>query len=330
MTRRMKQSSVVLIVALAALRLVHAQQGGVHTQQSAVLKTEPPPMRLRTPATIVESFLRTEKQLRQALNQHTFKREVVLQTIGPNGAVTGQYVRNSEFLFDDRGQRMERITYHPPSTIREMRITKEDIQDLAGAQLLGIDIAESAKYRLSYRGEEMLNGKRVYVLDVEPAVQPDPFHMRERYFRGAVWIDAATYQMVRARGTVEPQGKQRFPQFETWRELLNAPNSVASDAPGEKTGPPNAASLNDGDTHEQTPNGATNNHSEPTSLTTAFAFPSRTEADDVLHFPNRDVNYRIRVRYYDYKLFASTVSVKELNQPATADQPIILTARTRP
>ena len=35
----------------------------------------------------------------------------------------------------------------------------------------------------------------------------------------------------------------------------------------------------------------------------------------MLHFPNRDVNYRIRVRYYDYKLFASTVRVKELHEP---------------
>src|SRR6185295_20067182 len=141
-----------------------------------------------------------------------------------------------------------------------------------------IDITESAKYRLTYRNEELLAGRRVYVLDVEPAVQPNPYRMSERYFRGSVWIDAATYQMVRARGTVEPQGKQRFPQFQTWRESFTGPTSAA------------------------------------------LAFPSRTEADDVLHFPNREVNYRIRVRYYDYRLFASTVSVKELDQ-AAAPQP---------
>lgn len=43
---------------------------------------EPPPMALRTPATIIDSFIKTETQLRQSLNQHTFKRDVVLQTIG--------------------------------------------------------------------------------------------------------------------------------------------------------------------------------------------------------------------------------------------------------
>jgi hypothetical protein len=221
------------------------------------------------PQMIIDSFLQTESRLRAALTQHTFKRDVVLQTIGRKGQVTGEYLRNSEFLFDDNGNRIERVTYHPPSTIREMRITKEDIQDLAGAQLLGIDIAEAGKYHFNYRGEEFLDGKRVYVLSVEPATKPNPHRMRERYFRGSVWIDAASFQILKVRGTVEPQGKQRFPLFETWRE----------------------------------PAGAT------------FAFPSRTEADDVLRFPNRDVHYRIRVRYYDYKLFASTVSVKELDQP---------------
>ena len=219
---------------------------------------EPPPMTLRTPATIIESFVKTETQLRQSLNQHTFKREVVLQTIGPHGNVTGEYIRNSQFLFDDKGNRIERVTYHPPSTIREMRITKEDINDLAGAQLFGVDILESGKYQMSF----------------EPAVKPNPYRMSERFFRGSIWIDAVTFQIVKVRGLVEPQGKQRFPTFETWRE----------------------------------------------PVTFAFNFPTRTEADDVLHFPNRDVNYRIRVRYYDYKLFASTVKVKELQEPVAADK----------
>ena len=241
-------------VALALTLIALAGVGSAHAQQ---------------PQTIIESFVQAESRLREALTQHTFKREVVLQTISSKGQVTGEYVRNSEFVFDDRGNRIERVTYHPPSSIREMRITNEDIQDLAGAQLLGVDIAESGKYNFNYRGEELLNGMRVYVLYVEPATKPNPQRMSERYFRGSVWIDAATFQIVKVRGIVEPQGKQRFPLFETWRESAGA----------------------------------------------TFAFPSRTEADDVLHFPNRNVNYRIRVRYYDYKLFVSTVSVKELDEP---------------
>ena len=42
--------------------------------------------------------------------------------------------------------------------------------------------------------------------------------MRERFFVGRVWADAGTFQIVKVSGKVEPQGKQRFPTFETWRE----------------------------------------------------------------------------------------------------------------
>src|SRR2546426_2594493 len=101
---------------------------------------------------IIQRSIEAESKERAALNQHTFKRDVVLQTIGPNGEVTGEYVRNSQFLFDDKGRRIERVLYHPASTIREMRITKEDIQDLASSQLLGIDVVEANKYILTYVG----------------------------------------------------------------------------------------------------------------------------------------------------------------------------------
>ena len=259
----MNKTSKALVVTatiLAWIQVAHAQQR---------FATEPPAMKLRNPESILASFARIESQVRAALNQYTFKREVVLQTIGPNGQVTGQYVRHSQFLFDDRGNRIERVTYHPPSTIREMRITKEDIQDLAGAQLLGVDITESAKYQLTYAGDETIAGKRVHRLAVEPAVKPNPYRMSERFFRGSVWVDALTQQIVKVRGRVEPEGKQRFPVFETWRE----------------------------------------------PVTSSLSFPVRTEADDVLHFPKRDVNYRIRVRYYDYKVFASALTVKEIDEP---------------
>ena len=232
--------------------------------------SEPPPMPL-SPKAIIAAFLKSEVETRDALNQHTFKRDVVLQTIGPNGEVTGEYIRNSQFLFDDRGNRIERVLYHPSSTISEMRITKEDIQDLAGAQLLGVDIAEAGKYRLSYVGTEMVDSRTAFVIDVAPARTPDPQHMKERFFVGRVWVAANTFCVIKVKGIVEPQGKQRFPVFETWRE----------------------------------------------TLTDSLVFPKLTTANDVLRFPNRDVRYRINVRYYDYKRFASKVTVTEIDPSAS-------------
>ena len=258
--RRTKECLLAVLLVLTWTQIGYTQQ---------ILETEPPPPMLRTRESIIASFVKTESRVREALNQHTFKREVVLQTIGPNGQVTGEYIRHSQFIFDDKGNRIERVTYRPPSTIRELRITKEDIQDLAGAQLLGFDVSESSKYRLIYAGQEMLAGKPVYRLLVEPVVQPDPHRMSERFLRGSVWVDAITSQVVKVKGKVEPEGKQRFPTFETWRE----------------------------------------------PVTSSLSFAARTEADDVLHFRNRDVNFRMRVKYYDYRLFASKLNVKEIDAP---------------
>ena len=221
-------------------------------------------------ASVLASFTAAENRVREALNQHTFKRDVVLQTIGPNGEVTGEYIRNSQFLFDDRGRRIEKVLFHPASTIHEMRITKEDIQDLEGSQLLGIDIVEATKYRLSYVGAETIDSRQLFAIDVIPLTEPDPKRMRERYFVGRVWVDPTSFQIVKIKGIVEPQGKQRFPIFETWREPIK----------------------------------------------NTLAFPTRTEADDVLHFGSRDVHYRIKVRYYEYKLFGSKVSINEVDGPS--------------
>jgi hypothetical protein len=269
----------LMAISLLSVCAIAAQEASVASLTNPSLTTrvrnvpidsEPPPMPL-SPKAIVAAFLKSEAETRDALNQHTFKRDVVLQTIGLNGAVTGEYIRNSQFLFDDRGNRIERVIYHPSSTIRELRITKEDIQDLAGAQLLGVDIAETGKYRLSYVGTEMVDSRTAFVIDVAPSTTPDPQNMKARFFVGRVWVDTKTFRVIKVKGIVEPQGKQRFPEFETWRR----------------------------------------------AVTDALVFPNLTTADQTLRFPNRDVHYRINVKYYDYKRFASKVTVTEIDPSAS-------------
>src|SRR6266704_3219360 len=133
-----------------------------------------------------------------------------------------------------------------------------------------VDAPEPAAI-LTYVGRMTIDSQEVMAIDVRPSVEPDPNHMSERYFVGRVWIDPVSFQVVRVKGTVEPQGKQRFPLFETWRQPLNG----------------------------------------------APAFPVRTEADAVLHFLGRDVHYRIKVRYYDYKVFGSKLTIKDIDQPVS-------------
>lgn len=207
---------VVMGQESAVASSVNSDEGSaVRTLITTDIDAGPPPM---TSQTILAALIGTESRVREALNQHTFKRDVTLETIGPNGETTGQYIRNSQFLFDDKGNRIERVFYHPASTLRRLKITKEDIQDLAGAQLLGIDITEKAKYQLDYAGPEKLGSRDVFAFDVTPIQKPNPQRMRERFFVGRVWADAHSFQIVKVKGIVEPRGKQRFPVFQTVRE----------------------------------------------------------------------------------------------------------------
>lgn len=272
---RISRAICVLFLFISAISPAFSQGSSVAslTSPESISRTYSPaksePIGAGDAARIIARFVAAETKVREAMNQHMFRRNVVLQTIGSNGEVTGEYIRNSEFVFDDRGQRIERVLFHPASTIREMRITKEDIQDLAGSQLLGIDIVEATKYRLTLAGGEAVDSRLLLAIDVTPLTEPNPKRMSERFFVGRVWVDPNTFQIVKINGIVNPQGKQRFPRFVTWRE----------------------------------------------PITNALAFPTRTESDDVLHFRKRDVHYRIKVCYFDYKLFGSTVNITEIDEP---------------
>jgi hypothetical protein len=216
------RGGVLVLLSLAAPTTTHAQplttakHGEVHHRAPVVItKTAPLP----NAETIIRNFIAAETQFRETLLQFSFKRDVVLQTIGPRGEITGEYIRQSGFVLDDLGQRIERVVYHPASTIKLLKITKEDVQDLSGSQLFGLEPAEMAAYNFSYLGDELFKQRTVHLIAVSPKQEPNPQRMRSRFFVGRIWIDAASFQIVKLQGTTEPHGKQRFPAFETERGL---------------------------------------------------------------------------------------------------------------
>src|SRR5687768_15139328 len=46
-------------------------------------------------------------------------------------------------------------------------------------------------------------------------------------------------------------------------------------------------------------------------------FPTNTYADHIHRFPQFDVHYRIKVRYYDYKRFAGKLTITEVDESAS-------------
>jgi len=171
------------------------------------------------PASIVRAFTRKETEFRRALNAYTFKREAVVQTVGFAGQITGEYNRASQFTFGDAGERFERITYFPVPTLTEISFTQEDLEDLGGVQPFALEASKIELYNFTYVGREKVDELGTYVFDVAPKVVPKK--VSERFFQGRVWVDDRDLQIVKVKGKGVPEGKQRFPVFETYREQID-------------------------------------------------------------------------------------------------------------
>ena len=68
-------------------------------------------------------------------------------------------------------------------------------------------------------GREKVDELGTYVFDVAPKVVPKK--VSERFFQGRVWVDDQDLQIVKVKGKGVPEGKQRFPTFETYREQID-------------------------------------------------------------------------------------------------------------
>ena len=171
---------------------------------------------------VIRQFTRKETAYRQALNLYAFKRDALVQTIGMGGQVTGEYHRVSQFTFDDQGNRFEKINFFPMSTLTEITITEQDLEDLGGVNPFALEASKLGAYSFKYVGKEKIDELDLYVFDVGPKVAPDPKKIKERYFQGRIWVDTQDLQIVKAKGKGIPEDKNnKYPFFETYREQID-------------------------------------------------------------------------------------------------------------
>jgi hypothetical protein len=171
---------------------------------------------------IIREFTIKEATFRAALNQYSFKREAIVQTIGMGGQISGEYRRVSRFVFDDSGKRYEKILLFPLPTLTEIELSAEDLEDLGGVQTFALEPSKINLYNITYVGKEKIDELNCYVFDVEPKVMPDPKKTKERFFKGRIWVDDVDVQVVKVRGKGVPEKKnERYPTFETYREQID-------------------------------------------------------------------------------------------------------------
>ncbi len=164
---------------------------------------------------LLDSLFAVENLNSQLLNNYAFKRDVLIETIGLDGEVTGSYHRLSQFVFDDAGKRVEKLISFPKPNLKRLIITDEDVQDLAGVQLLGWETRKSDLYRIVPEGRDA--GTNQLLFRVVPRDLLNAKATGERVFYGTLWVDESTMKIVKVKGRALPEGNQRFPLFETER-----------------------------------------------------------------------------------------------------------------
>jgi hypothetical protein len=169
-------------------------------------------------ADVIRRFAAAESENKVARNNYTFTQDFDLLTLGAADSITGRFKRVSDIVYDDLGNRIEKITYFPQPSLVELQITPEDMRDLAGVQPFALTTEDLPKYQVDYAGKEKLDELSTYVFNVKPK----EYRKGERYFEGRIWVDDQDLQVVKVQGQAVPEvGNQKFPHFESYRENID-------------------------------------------------------------------------------------------------------------
>jgi hypothetical protein len=171
---------------------------------------------------IIRRFSEKEKEFKLARENYAYRQEVKVQELTDSGRVRGEYQTTTDISFDDKGRRIEKLVYAPPSTLQNLSITKEDLQDIESIQPFVLTSDDIGKYDLKYLGREKIDEVTTYAFDVSPK----KMEKGQRYFEGKIWVDDRDFQIVKTYGKAVPDlrtnnGENLFPKFETYREPID-------------------------------------------------------------------------------------------------------------
>lgn len=199
----MKFRTVVLVLALCLISAAQVAAGQSSGEPSI--------------DEVIRRFAAAESENKIARTNYTFTQDIEILTLGEGGSITGRFKRVSEIVFDNSGNRFEKITHFPVSTAT-VAISQEDMQDLGGIQPFALTIDDLPKYNVVFVGKEKIDELSTYVFDVKPK----KFVKGERYLEGRIWVDDKDYQIVKVAGRGVPEDENnQYPSFETYRENID-------------------------------------------------------------------------------------------------------------
>ena len=172
---------------------------------------------------IIQRFAAKEAVFKQARDNYTYTQEIVVQTLDGN-TVDGEFKEKMDILYDDKGQRLEQVTYAPAPTLTRIMMTKEDFDDFRNRLPFVLTTADLPQYDILYAGQQHVDEIDTYVFDIAPK------HVDKnggpRYFQGRIWVDNRDFQIVKTCGKNVPDihkknNENLTPKFVTYREQID-------------------------------------------------------------------------------------------------------------
>ena len=187
---------------------------------SAATLTEPSPDQIQK---IIQDFAAKEKLFKEARDNYTYHQINRVQQLGPDNEVVGTYTQEWDILYDDAGNRIERVTYAPESTLRDLMVTKEDLDAMRNIQPFVMTSDDLPEYDVKCLGHVQVDQITAYVF----SIRPKEIKKGRQYFQGIIWVDDRDLQIVKSEGKQVPEmlhtkkGENLFPRFTTWREQID-------------------------------------------------------------------------------------------------------------
>jgi hypothetical protein len=222
-----------------------------------------------TPLEIIQKFAAREDIFRQARNNYVYTQDITVQELDGN-TVSGEFRLVQEITYDDKGNRVENVTYAPQNSLRQIGLTREDYEDFRTKMAFIMTTDDLPHYNLLYVGQQHLDEVDTYVFDIAPKT----IEKGQRYFQGRIWVENHDLQIVKSCGKTVPEAiantkkkkniqENLSPKFVTYREQIDG----------------------------------------------QYWFPTYIKADDTLHFQFNDVHMREVIKLTNYKRFGSKTTI---------------------
>ena len=139
-------------------------------------------------------------------------------------AVDGQFHQITKISHDDKGKRIENVSFAEQSTLRGIQLSDADLDDIRSFMPWIMTSQQVAQYNVTYAGRQHVDDLDTYVFHVEPKT----FEKDRRYFQGRIWVDDRDVEIVKLCGKSVPdviakknQPVELRPTFVSYRQLVD-------------------------------------------------------------------------------------------------------------